>query len=150
MNELTYFEDRLSGLITKLSPVSRRQLAAKIAKELRANQQQRIKRQQAPDGTPYIARKSQPIRDKKGRVKRAMFIKLRTNRYMKAKGTQDVASVEFVKQVQRMARVHQEGLWDKPSRFAHEVPYDIRLLLGLSVQDLKSIEGIFIDYCRDI
>ncbi|HGI5913895.1 TPA: phage virion morphogenesis protein, partial [Yersinia enterocolitica] len=106
MSELTHFEQRLAGLIEKLSPASRRRLAANIAKQLRISQQQRIKRQQAPDGTLYAARKAQPIRGKKGRVKRAMFVKLRTNRYMTAKGTQEAATVAFVGQVQRMARVH--------------------------------------------
>ncbi|MDI8799960.1 phage virion morphogenesis protein, partial [Salmonella enterica subsp. enterica serovar Montevideo] len=42
-----------TGLIASLSPAARRQMAADIAKKLRASQQQRIRRQQAPDGTPY-------------------------------------------------------------------------------------------------
>lgn len=148
MSELTHFEQRLSGLIEKLSPANRRQLATKIAKELRVNQQQRIKRQQAPDGTPYVARKAQSIRGKKGRVKRAMFTKLRTNRYMAAKGTQDAATVAFVGQVQRMARVHQFGLCDRPNAHSKDVQYDERPLLGFSQQDIYLIENLIIEHVK--
>ncbi|EKN3444212.1 phage virion morphogenesis protein [Yersinia enterocolitica] len=140
MSELTHFEQHLAGLIEKLSPASRRRLAANIAKQLRISQQQRIKRQQAPDGTLYAARKAQPIRGKKGRVKRAMFVKLRTNRYMTAKGTQEAATVAFVGQVQRMAQVHQEGGRDRAGRLGREVRYERRALIGVSNNDIKEIE----------
>lgn len=110
MSELTALQERLAGLIASLSPAARRQMAAEIAKKLRTSQQQRIKRQQAPDGTPYSARKRQPVRGKKGRIKREMFAKLRTNRFMKAKGSDSAAVVDFTSKVQRMARVHQYGL----------------------------------------
>ena len=95
MNEFKLFDDKLAGLIGALSPASRRKLATEIAKELRRSQQQRIKQQKAPDGTQYQARKRQQLRAKKGRVKRAMFQKLRTSRYMKASGRSDAAVVEF-------------------------------------------------------
>ncbi|WP_240090173.1 phage virion morphogenesis protein, partial [Escherichia coli] len=78
MNEFKRFEDRLTGLIESLSPSGRRRLAVDIAKKLRQRQQQRIKLQKAPDGTPYIPRKNQPVRNKKGQIKREMFAKLRT------------------------------------------------------------------------
>ncbi len=66
MSELTPFDDQMAGLIGALSLASRRKLAAEIAKELRRSQQQRIKKQKAPDGTPYQVRKRQPLRAKKG------------------------------------------------------------------------------------
>ncbi|WP_151994595.1 phage virion morphogenesis protein [Buttiauxella massiliensis] len=135
MNEFRPFEDKLAGLIASLSPVARRRMTAEIAKQLRASQQQRIRRQQAPDGTPYAARKRQQVKGKKGRVKREMFTKLRTNRYMKAKGTNEAALVEFTGRVQRIARVHQEGLKDKPGRNQKEVVYSPRVLLGISRDD---------------
>lgn len=143
MSELTHVEQRLSGLIEALSPARRRQLATKIAKALRTRQQQRIKRQQAPDGTPYAARKAQSIRGKKGRVKRAMFTKLRTNRYMTAKGAQDAATVAFVGQVQRMARVHQEGGRDRPSVHGSDMRYEERPLFGYSKLDKITIYDLF-------
>lgn len=78
MSDLQLVNDRLNALIGNLSPSSRKEMARNIAKKLRASQQQNIKRQQAPDGTPFKPRKPQPIRGKKGRVKREMFAKLRT------------------------------------------------------------------------
>ena len=146
MNEFKPFEDKLTGLIASLSPAARRTMAADIAKRLRASQQQRIKRQQAPDGTSYAARKRQPVKGKKGRVKREMFTKLRTNRYMKAKGTNDTAVVEFAGKVQRMVRVHQEGLRDKPNRYSEAVQYEARPLLGFSQHDQKIVEEILISH----
>ncbi|MES3208293.1 phage virion morphogenesis protein [Serratia ureilytica] len=144
MSELKPFDDKLAGLIAGLSASRRREMAAEIAKRLRISQQQRIKRQQAPDGTPYAARKRQPVRSKKGRVKREMFAKLRTHRYMKAKGTADEALVEFAGRVQRIARVHQEGLRDRPSRHSRDVQYDARPLLGFSLKDIQYVESIVI------
>ncbi|MBU9818441.1 phage virion morphogenesis protein [Rahnella sp. BCC 1045] len=140
MNELKPFDDKLSGLLASLSPAGRRKMAAEIAKKLRANQQQRIKQQKAPDGTPYAARKRQPIRGKKGRVKREMFAKLRTTRYLKANGSPDAAVVEFAGRVQRIARIHQEGLRDKPNRHTKPVQYEARSLLGFSTGDRQLIE----------
>lgn len=146
MSELKPFDDKLAALIASLSPASRRKMAAEIAKQLRASQQQRIKRQQAPSGTPFASRKRQPVRGKQGRVKRAMFAKLRTNRYMKAKGNNDDAVVEFVGRVQRMARVHQDGLRDRPTRYSKDVRYDIRQLLGFSKADRQIIEDVVISH----
>ncbi|MGP1086284.1 phage virion morphogenesis protein [Serratia sp. CY58181] len=144
MSELKPFDDKLAGLIAGLSASRRREMAAEIAKRLRISQQQRIKRQQAPDGTPYAARKRQPIRSKKGRVKREMFAKLRTHRYMKAKGTADEALVEFAGRVQRIARVHQEGLRDRPNRHSRDVQYDARPLLGFGDVDRQIVENVII------
>ncbi|EGR9412617.1 phage virion morphogenesis protein [Salmonella enterica] len=144
MSELTALQERLAGLIASLSPVARRQMAADIAKKLRASQQQRIRRQQAPDGTPYAARKRQPVRSKKGRIKREMFTRLRTNRFMKAKGSDSAAVVEFTGRVQRMARVHQYGLKDRPNRHSRDVQYAARPLLGFTRDDEQMIEDIII------
>lgn len=138
MNELEPFETKLAGLIGNLSPQSRKALAVTIAKRLRASQQQNIKRQQTPDGEPYAPRKTQ-LRSKQGRIKRAMFTKLRTARYLKANGSNNAAVVEFVGRVKRMAEVHHYGLRDRPSVRSPEVKYEERALLGVSSQDIKII-----------
>lgn len=140
MSEFKPFDDRLNGLIAALSPAARRKLAGEIAKELRKSQQQRIKLQKAPDGSPYQARKRQPLRTKGGRIKRAMFQKLRTSRYMKASGSESSAVVEFTGKVQRIARVHQLGLKDKPNPHSQYVRYTERQLLGFSLGDYQCIE----------
>lgn len=146
MSELTALQERLAGLIASLSPAARRRMAAEIAKKLRTSQQQSIKRQQAPDGTPYAARKRQPVRSKKGRIKREMFAKLRTNRFMKAKGSDSAAVVEFTGKVQRMARVHQYGLKDRPNRNSRDVQYAARPLLGLNDNDFNDVTNIVLFY----
>lgn len=146
MSELIALQERFAGLIASLSPAAHRQTAAEIAKKLRTSQQQRIKRQQAPDGTPYAARKRQPVRSKKGRIKREMFAKLRTNRFMKAKGSDSAAVVEFTGKVQRMALVHQYGLKDRLSRNSREVPYEARPLLGFKENDNEDLMSIIFNY----
>lgn len=146
MSELTALQDRLAALIASLSPAARRGMAAEIAKKLRIRQQQRIKRQQAPDGTQYAARKRQPVRSKKGRIKREMFAKLRTNRFMKAKGSDSAAVVEFTGKVQRMARVHQYGFKDRPNRNSRDVQYEARPLLGFTRDDEQMIEEVVIKH----
>lgn len=144
MSDFKHFDDRLNGLIAALSPAARRKLAGEIAKELRKSQQQRIKLQKAPDGSPYQARKRQPLRAKTGRIKRAMFQKLRTNRYMKASSRENSAVVEFTGKVQRIAQIHQNGLYDKPSKKASRVKYDERKLLGVNEKALRDIECIIL------
>ncbi|MBW9413168.1 phage virion morphogenesis protein [Enterobacter hormaechei] len=135
MSDFKPFDNQLAGLLAALSHAGRRKLAGDIAKELRKSQQQRIKQQKAPDGSPYQARKRQPLRAKTGRIKRAMFQKLRTSRYMKASGRENGAVVEFTSKVQRIARVHQHGLKDRPNAHAHLVKYPERQLLGLGVEE---------------
>ncbi|EJB5573654.1 phage virion morphogenesis protein [Citrobacter freundii] len=148
MNDFKPFDDKLAGLIGALSPASRRKLAAEIAKQLRAAQQQRIRQQKAPDGTPYETRKRQPLRAKKGRIKRAMFQKLRTSRYMKATGRNDAAVVEFAGKVQRIAQIHQFGLKDRPNPNSQAVEYPERQLLGIGQSDKHLIEGVIIEYFK--
>lgn len=144
MNDFKPFGDKLAGLIAALSPAARRRMAADIAKTLRARQQRRIKTQKAPDGTPYAARKRQPVKAKKGRVKREMFAKLHTSRFMKATAGNDAAVVEFTGKVQRMANVHQYGLKDKPGRNSSPVQYDARPLIGFNDEDRQTVEEIII------
>ncbi|WP_029883549.1 phage virion morphogenesis protein [Enterobacter sp. T1-1] len=144
MSEFKPFDDRLNGLIAALSPAARRKMAGDIARELRKSQQQRIKQQKAPDGSPYQARKRQPLRAKTGRIKRAMFQNLRTNRYMKASGGENSAVVEFTGKVQRIARVHQYGLKDRPNANAKDVQYAERQLLGFNQADKQLVETLVI------
>jgi phage virion morphogenesis protein len=146
MSDFKPFDDKLAGLLASLSPTGRRKLAGEIAKELRKSQQQRIKQQKKPDGSPYQARKRQPLRAKTGRIKRAMFQKLRASRYMKATGRENSAVVEFTGKVQRIARVHQYGLKDRPNPHAKDVQYPERQLLGFSREDKQLVETLIIKH----
>jgi len=140
MSELQLVNDRLEALISSLSAPVRKEMARSIGRKLRASQQQNIKRQQAPDGTPFKARKTQPVRSKKGRIKREMFAKLRTAKYMKTQASPNEAVIDFAGNVQRMARVHNYGLRDRPSRKGKEVQYEARPLIGISGKDMQMIE----------
>ncbi|MFG3913585.1 phage virion morphogenesis protein [Cronobacter dublinensis] len=146
MSDFSPFEKRLSALIAALSPEGRRRMAQDIAKTLRTRQQQRIKAQKAPDGSAYTPRREQPARAKKGRVKREMFAKLRTSRFMKASGTSDAAVVEFTGKVQRIARVHQYGLKDKPGRNSKAVQYPARPLIGVDSEERTIIKDLVLKY----
>ncbi|HBC0642810.1 TPA: phage virion morphogenesis protein [Serratia marcescens] len=148
MSELNPFDTRLAGLIAKLSPQSRKSLAVAVSKRLRAGQQQHIKRQQAPDGTPYVPRKTR-LRNKKRLRDRAMFSKLRTARYLKAQGNSDAAVVEFVGRVQRMVNVHHFGLRDRPTPHSEAVKYEARPLLGFGPDDVKMIETAVIEHLAE-
>lgn len=148
MSELNPFDIRLAGLIAKLSPQSRKSLAVAVSKRLRAGQQQHIKRQQAPDGTPYAPRKTR-LRSKKRLRDWAMFSKLRTARYLKAQGNSDAAVVEFVGRVQRMANVHHYGLRDRPTPHSEAVKYDARPLLGFNSRIMNIIEVEIINHLSE-
>lgn len=145
MSELQLVNDRLEALISSLSAPARKEMARNIGRKLRANQQQNIKRQQAPDGTPFKPRKTQPVRSKKGRIKREMFAKLRTAKYMKTQASPNEAVIEFTGNVQRMARVHHYGLRDRPSRSTKEIQYEVRPLLGISKEAQQMIENLVIN-----
>ncbi|MCE5966898.1 phage virion morphogenesis protein [Enterobacter roggenkampii] len=69
---------------------------------------------------------------KKGIIKREIFAKLRTNRFMKATGRGDAAVVEFAGKAQHMAKVHQYSLRDKSGPSSKLVKYPVCKLLGLS------------------
>lgn len=77
-------------------------------------------------------------RTKQGRIRRQMFAKLRTTKYLKAVASSDSASVEFEGKVQRIVRVHHYGLRDRVSRRGPEVQYSRRRLLGINgeVEDI--------------
>lgn len=141
MNEFGALESFASALVASLEPAARKALAQQLARELRTSQQKRIAAQVAPDDTPFAARKPQ-LRHKKGKL-RAMFAKLRTAKYLKARSTSDAAIVEFIAEVQRLALVHQRGLRDRVNRKTTlEANYPARPLLGISAADEALIRDI--------
>jgi phage virion morphogenesis protein len=129
----------LSALLANLEPAARKRMMRELAQQLRRTQQNNIRLQRNPDGTGYEPRRV-TARTKKGRIKRQMFAKLRTAKYLKTAASADSASVEFAGQVQRIARVHHYGLRDRVSRRGPEVRYAERQLLGFS----KSTESMII------
>jgi phage virion morphogenesis protein len=126
----------LAALIANLEPAARQRMMRELALELRRNQQQNIRLQRNPDGSGYEPRKV-TARTKKGRIKRQMFAKLRTAKYLKTAASAESASVQFAGNVQRIARVHHYGLRDRVSRKGPMIRYTSRYLLGFDQRTLN-------------
>ncbi len=99
MDELQKVDAWLTALLANLEPAVRKRMMREMAQQLRRTQQNNIRLQRNPDGTGYEPRRV-TARTKKGRIKRQMFTKLRTTKYLKTAATADSASVEFAGQVQ--------------------------------------------------
>ncbi|EPA1711150.1 MULTISPECIES: phage virion morphogenesis protein [Enterobacter cloacae complex] len=131
MDDLQRVDDWLAALLANLEPAARNRMMRQLAQELRLSQQQNIRLQRNPDGTTFEPRRV-TARSKKGRIKRQMFAKLRTTKYLKTAATADSASVQFDGKVQRIARVHHYGLRDRVRRNGPEARYPARRLLGVN------------------
>ncbi|MFY2451574.1 phage virion morphogenesis protein [Enterobacter hormaechei] len=131
MDDLQRVDDWLAALLANLEPAARNRMMRQLAQELRRSQQQNIRLQRNPDGTTFEPRRV-TARSKKGRIKRQMFAKLRTTKYLKTAATADSASVQFDGKVQRIACVHHYGLRDRVRRNGPEARYPARRLLGVN------------------
>lgn len=131
MDNLHKVDEWLAALLANLEPATRQRMMRELAQELRRNQQQNIRLQRNPDCSGFEPRRV-AARSKKGRIKRQMFAKLRTTKYLKTSASADSASVEFEGKVQRIARVHHYGLRDRVSRKGPEIRYAERRLLGVN------------------
>ncbi len=149
-DDLQRLENWVAPLLAKLQPGERRKLNQTIARDLRRSQQQRIAAQREPDGTPYAPRKSHKHRNKKGRIKRQMFNKLRQARRLRLRSTPDEIAISFMGRAARIARVHQYGLKDRPGKGQADVRYERRELLGFSSADLKLIEDKLIEHLGNL
>jgi len=146
-DDLVLLEDWAAGLLLKLAPASRRAIALAISRALRHSQQQRIAAQMNPDGAAFVPRKARKnLRGKKGHIKRdAMFTKLRTAKYLKAKATEAIASVEFTGRAGQIASVHQEGGEDRVTAKGPRVRYPRRRLLGFAAGDRDMVRDALIE-----
>lgn len=140
-SDLAPLESVGAGLLAALEPAARRELARGMAQALRASQSRRIAAQKNPDGSDYEARKPQ-LRQRKGALRRSMFAKLRTSRFLKASASPDAAVVHFTPGVVRIARVHQEGLRDRVNRKGLMADYPARRLLGITGEDRVMLEDM--------
>ena len=145
MDNLQKVDGWLAALLANLEPAARQRMMRELAQQLRRNQQQNIRLQLNPDGTGYEPRRV-TARTKKGRIKRQMFSKLRTTKYLKTAANADSASVEFAGQVQRIARVHHYGLRDRVSRKGPEVRYAERRLLGVNDEVVETTANILLTW----
>jgi phage virion morphogenesis protein len=149
MSELAPVESFAAGLIASLEPAARQILAREIAGTLRASQQKRIAAQINPDGSAFEPRKPQ-LRHQKGKIRRGMFAKMRTTKYLKMAADHDAAVISFTRDVERIAREHQFGLRGLVNRkTGREVTYPERRLLGISEADEAAIKDIVVAHLAD-
>ena len=144
MDNLHKVDEWLAALLANLEPAARQRMMHELAQDLRRNQQNNIRLQRNPDGSGYEPRKV-TARTKKGRIKRQMFAKLRTAKYLKTAASADSASVQFAGKVQRIARVHHYGLRDRVSRKGPKIRYTERRLLGINNEIEIVIRDILFD-----
>lgn len=147
MDNLQKVDEWLAALLANLEPVARQRMMRELAQELRRNQQNNIRLQRNPDGSGYELRKV-TARTKKGRIKRQMFEKLRTAKYLKTAASADSASVQFAGKVQRIARVHHFGLRERVSRKGPEVRYAERHLLGVNDETKTIIQDTLLSWLQ--
>lgn len=145
MDNLHKVDEWLAALLANLEPAVRQRMMRELAQELRLNQQHNIRLQRNPDGSGYEPRKV-TARTKKGRIKRQMFSKLRTAKYLKTAASADSASVQFAGQVQRIARVHHYGLRDRAIKNGLLIQYSKRRLLGINSALRTEIRHLLIQY----
>lgn len=147
MDNLHEVDAWLDALLAKLEPAERKKMLREVARDVRRIQQVNITAQRAPDGTAWEPRRVS-ARTKPGRIKRKMFVKLKTAKYLKTKATGDSAEVAFIPAVQRLARVHHYGLRDRVSRRGITVKYAERPLLGISLDTEKTIASILMFWIK--
>ncbi|BCL91389.1 phage virion morphogenesis protein [Ralstonia pseudosolanacearum] len=143
MSEPRELEAWLAGMLTKLDAPARRTLARAVAAELRRRQAARIAEQRNPGGSPYVPRKPQ-LRRRVGRIRRAMFMRLRLTRYMKTEADANTAVVTFAGNAQRIATVHHFGLRDRVNKNGLLVQYPVRELLGLDAADIDRVTDLIL------
>lgn len=141
MAELHEVDAWLVALLSQLEPAARKKMLREVAHDVHRIQQANITAQRSPDGTAWEPRRVS-ARSKKGRIRRGMFAKLKTAKYLKAQAGADAAEVAFVPGVQRLARVHHYGLRDRVSRRGPMVKYAERPLLGVNGEVEKNLREI--------
>ncbi|MBY4838525.1 phage virion morphogenesis protein [Pantoea sp. DY-5] len=130
MAELHDVEEWLGALLSQLEPAMRTKMLREVARDVRRIQQNNITLQRSPDGTAWEPRRV-TARTKPGRIRRKMFAKLKTAKYLKAQANANMAEIAFVPDVQKLVRVHHYGLRDRVNRRGTEVKYAERPLLGI-------------------
>ncbi|MFV9712071.1 MULTISPECIES: phage virion morphogenesis protein [unclassified Pantoea] len=141
MAELHEVDAWLAALLSQLEPAARKKMLREVAHDVRRIQQANITAQRSPDGTAWEPRRVS-ARSKKGRIRRGMFAKLKTAKYLKAQAGADAAEVAFVPGVQKLARVHHYGLRDRVSRRGPVVKYAERALLGVDDSVQRKVQEI--------
>ena len=147
VNNLHEVDAWLAALLSKLEPAQRKKMLREVAQDVRRIQQTNITAQRAPDGNAWEPRRM-TARTKKGRVKRKMFTKIKTAKYLKATASANSATVQFDNRVQRLARVHHYGLRDSVNRQGLKVKYPSRALLGIKEPMESQLKSFMIGWLK--
>ncbi|MGX9249794.1 phage virion morphogenesis protein [Pantoea ananatis] len=131
MAELHEVDAWLDALLSQLEPAARKKMLREVAHDVRRIQQANITAQRSPDGTAWEPRRVS-ARSKKGSIKRKMFTKLKTSKFLKTKVSTDEAEITFKGRTQQIARVHHYGLRERVRHRKKEVKYISRPLLGVN------------------
>lgn len=145
MAELHEVDAWLDTLLAQLEPSARAKMLREVARDVRRIQQANITAQRAPDGTAWEPRRA-TARTKPGRIRRKMFAKMKTAKYLKSQADADSAQVSFIPAVQKIARVHHYGLRDRVNRRGLTVKYAERPLLGISQENIEFIHNALIEW----
>ncbi|KAF6661662.1 phage virion morphogenesis protein [Pantoea sp. EKM101V] len=145
MAEMHEVDAWLAALLSQLEPAARKKMLREVARDVRRIQQANITAQRSPDGTAWEPRRVS-ARSKKGRIRRGMFAKLKTAKYLKTQASADAAEVAFVPGVQKLARVHHYGLRDRVSHRGPMVKYAERPLLGVNGDVESTVRDIIMNW----
>ncbi|WP_312140458.1 phage virion morphogenesis protein [Pantoea septica] len=148
MAELHEVDAWLDALLAQLEPSARTGMLREVARDVRRIQQTNITAQRAPDGTAWEPRRV-TARTKPGRIRRKMFAKLKTTKYLKAQASADQAEVAFAPAVQKLARVHHYGLRDRVNRRGTMVKYAERPLLGVNGGVVSSVRDTLLRWLTE-
>lgn len=146
--ELHEVEEWLGALLSQLEPAARTKMLREVARDVRRIQQNNITLQRSPDGMAWEPRRV-TARTKPGRIRRKMFAKLKTTKYLKAQASADMAEIAFVPGVQKLVRVHHYGLRDRVNRRGTEVKYAERPLLGISNDVENKVKEVFLHWLSE-
>ncbi|WP_374043609.1 phage virion morphogenesis protein [uncultured Pantoea sp.] len=113
-----------------------------VARDVRRIQQSNIIAQRSLDGTAWEPCRV-TARSKKGQIRRGMFAKMKTAKYLKAQASADAA---YVTAMQKLARVHHYGLRDRVNRRGTIVKYAERPLLGINNEVERALRSIMISW----
>lgn len=134
--DISALSNWLDNLALSLSPSERRNLLRILSNGLRTRMRDRIKQQRDPDGFRFIPRK----RDQIGNIRRQGALFQRLGRHMRTKYSANHSAVGFSGRTGFIAKVHQEGLTQRPKKNANLIAYPKRKTVGFSDDDVKWIE----------
>lgn len=140
--DISALSNWLDNLALSLSPSERRNLLRILSNGLRTRMRDRIKQQRDPDGFRFIPRKRNQI----GNIRRQGELFQRLGRRIRTEYSANHAAVGFSGRTGFIAKVHQEGLTQRPTKFAKPYAYPQRKTIGFSDDDVRWIEQTILNF----